>query len=314
MAALAFSTEAYAGLRDAVCREAGLEAGQVEVRAFPDGERYQRLDASVRERDVVLLAGTISDAETAAIFDLASGLVEWGARRLTLVLPYFGYSTMDRADRAGEIVTAKTRASLLSAIPRAAGGNRVAILEPHSEGIPYYFAPGLGATEIPTGGLVARVARRIAGDDFILASADAGRAKWVQGVARGLGVAAAFAHKRRLGPERTEIVALLADVRGRHVIIYDDMVRSGATLLGAARAYRDAGAARVSAIVTHGVFPGDSLARLEESRLLDRLVATDSHPRAGTLAGGFLAIESVAPLLAEFLATAPAPPKEAPAR
>lgn len=310
MVPVVFSSEPYTPLRDAVCRCGGFERGRLEQEDFPDGEHYQRVVTSVRDRDVVLLAGAISDEQTARIFDLATGLIECGAGRLTLLLPYFAYSTMDRADKPGEVVTAKTRASLLSAIPRAARGCRVAILEPHSDGLPHYFAPGLGAAGIGVVPLVERICRRLGRGDFVLASTDAGRAKWVQGTARMMGVPAAFVHKRRLGPDRTEVVALLADVRGRHVIIYDDMIRSGASMLGAARAYHEAGASAISAIATHGVFPSDSLACLESSGLFDRLVSTDSHPRAAALAGGFLSVESVAPLLAEYLSAAAARPAD----
>ncbi|HTO91777.1 MAG TPA: ribose-phosphate diphosphokinase [Candidatus Sulfotelmatobacter sp.] len=299
--ALLFTSEPYRELGAAVCRLRGFEPGEVAREIFPDGELFQRILTPLAGRDVVLIAGTVSDEQTCRLFDLATGLVESGASRLTLVIPYFGYSTMDRAGRPGEVVTAKTRASLLSAIPPARGGTRIAILDPHSEGLPYYFRPGLGAAAIGVEPLVAEVARRLGGSDFVLASADAGRAKWVQRLADELNVRAAFAHKRRLGPERTEVVALLADVRGRQVVICDDMIRSGSTLLGAARAYREAGAAGVSAFATHGVFPGDALDRLGASGLLDRLVTTDSHPRAVALAGGFLEIESVAPLLASAL-------------
>ena len=190
---------------------------------------------------------------------------------------------------------------LFSAVPRAACGNRVAILDPHFDGLPHYFAPGMCAMEISAAPLVERIARRLGGDDFVLASADAGRAKWVERLARRLGVPAAFAHKRRLGPDRTEVLAILADVRSKHVVLYDDMIRSGTTMLGAARAYREAGASRISAITTHGVFPADSLARLQASGLFDHLVATDSHPRATALAGDFLTVESVTELLTAFL-------------
>ena len=301
MALRIYSTESYAGLRDAVCFFGRFEPGRIETQVFPDGERYQRILTPPEGHEAVLLAGATSDEETAQIFDLATGLVENGAARLILLLPYFAYSTMDRAGEPGEIVTAKTRASLFSAIPRAARGNRVLVLDPHSDGLPHYFAPGLGATAIGIESLVERIARRVGNHGFVLASADAGRAKWVQRIARHMDVPAAFVHKRRLGPDRTEVVALVADVRGKTVVICDDMIRTGASMLGAAQAYRDAGAARVFAIATHGVLPGDALARLEFSGLIEQLFTTDSHPRATALAGRFLRIESVAALLTESL-------------
>jgi len=85
------------------------------------------------------------------------------------------------------------------------------------------------------------------------------------------------------------------------VVIYDDMIRTGGSLLGAARAYRDAGATAIDAIATHGLFPGDSLDKLAASGLLGRIVVTDSHPRAVALAGGFLEVESTAGVLTEHL-------------
>jgi ribose-phosphate pyrophosphokinase len=92
-----------------------------------------------------------------------------------------------------------------------------------------------------------------------------------------------------------------AQVQGRDVVIYDDMIRTGGSLLNAARAYQDAGARRLFVITTHGLFPGDALPRLEASGLFSAIVATDSHPRARLLAGPSLQIEPIAPLLAAAL-------------
>src|SRR4029077_9128284 len=101
--------------------------------------------------------------------------------------------------------------------------------------------------------------------------------------------------KRRLDGSRTEVTAVSAQVEGRDVVIYDDMVRTGGSLLGAARAYRDAGATAVSAVVTHAVLPDGALDALRRSGLVDRLVCTDSHPRARACAGDpFVRVVSVA--------------------
>jgi phosphoribosylpyrophosphate synthetase len=116
-----------------------VDSGDVETSFFPDGERYSRIMTSVDGREVVVIGGTISDADTLELYDLASAIVKYGARRLTVVIPYFGYSTMERAVKRGEIVTAKTRARLLSSIPQAGAPNRVLLLDLHAEGIPYYF-------------------------------------------------------------------------------------------------------------------------------------------------------------------------------
>jgi ribose-phosphate pyrophosphokinase len=104
----------------------------------------------------------------------------------------------------------------------------------------------------------------------------------------------------------TEVSALAAEVRGRRVVIYDDMIRTGESLIGAARAFLDVGATSTAAVATHGVLPGDSLRRIRESGLFTEIVCTDSHPRAVELADepGFKVV-SIAALLADFLAGRP---------
>jgi ribose-phosphate pyrophosphokinase len=297
---LVFSTTAYEPLADAV-REAGaLEAGRIHREPFPDGERDLRIACAVSGRDAVLVGGTISDADTLEVFDLACGLVDAGAETLTLVIPFFGYSTMERATAPGQVVTAKTRARLLSTIPRARAGNRAVLLELHSDGLPYYFEGGLHPRHVSADPVVQEAVRAAGGASYVLASADAGRAKHVQSLANALGVPAAVVLKRRVDARRTELVAVSADVAGQTVVIYDDMVRTGGSLLGAARAYRTAGAARVSAVVTHGVLPDGALDALRADGSLDALTCTDSHPRARACADGvFLRVVSVAPLLAD---------------
>ena len=116
---LLFTTAAYAYLQPAFLAAGDFEVGTVERKHFPDGERYLRLDADSWGRDVVLLGGTPTDLDWMELYDLGCGIARAGARSLSIVMPYFGYSTMERAVRPGEIVTAKNRARLVSAIPRA---------------------------------------------------------------------------------------------------------------------------------------------------------------------------------------------------
>lgn len=299
---LVFSTLAYQYMRDDMCVAGGYEAGQVGARTFPDGERYQRLLQSVDGRDVMVLGGTISDSDTLEMYDLAGTIVAEGARSLTLVVPYFGYSTMERQNMPGEVVTAKSRARLLSSLPVARFGNRIVLFDLHTEGIPYYFEGALRALHCYGKPIIEVAARELGGSDFVLACTDAGRAKWVESLANDLGVTASFVFKRRLSGERTEVLAVSAQVQGKRVIIYDDMIRTGSSLVGAARAYRDAGAASIAAIATHGLFPDDHLTRIAASGLFTNIVVTDSHPRARSLAGGILSVRPAGALLAEFVA------------
>lgn len=299
---LIFSSESYGYLGERVCRTGGFQQGEVRRQIFPDGERYLRIETPVEGRDVVVVGGTINEPTTTEIYDLACGAVFYGARTLTLVVPYFGYSTMERAARPGEVVTAKTRARLLSAVPTACGGNQVVLLDLHTEGIQFYFEGGIHTTHLHATPLVRDAAVEIGGEDFVVACTDAGRAKWVEYLANDLGVDASFVIKRRLSGSRTEVAAVSAHVKDRKVVIYDDMIRTGGSLTGAARAYLDAGARDVTAIATHGLFPGDALERLRATGLFQQILCTDSHPRAVELADDFLSIKSVASLIAQRLA------------
>lgn len=302
---LLLTIPSYEALGARLLAEGGLEAGRVERLTFPDGERYQRLDCDVRDRDVVLLAGTASDLDTLLAYDLASAAVRYGARRLTWVCPYFGYSTMERAARPGEVVAAKTRARLLSAVPRAALGNQVLLVDLHAAGIPHYFGDDVNAFHLYAKPLALEAARALGGDDFVLAAPDAGRAGWVESLARDVGADTAFVRKRRLSGEATEVTFVDAQVEGRVVVIYDDMIRTGGTLVQAARAYRDRGARAVHAVATHLVLPDGALDRIRAAGVLDGLAGTDTHPRARAHEGAFVTVRTVAPLIAAWLAHHP---------
>jgi ribose-phosphate pyrophosphokinase len=140
--------------------------------------------------------------------------------------------------------------------------------------------------------------------DFVLASTDAGRAKQVQSLANDLGVFPSFVFKRRLDSGATEVSAVSAQVKDKQVIIYDDMIRTGGSLVGAVMAYKEAGAATISVVTTHGVFAGDAIAKLRGCGLIDKIAVTDSHPNACIVAAAnpdFIFVSSTASLFAEFL-------------
>lgn len=302
---LVFSTASYEYLGRAIAEGAGWELGQVVRETFPDGERYHRIETDPADRDLVLVGGTIDDAETLELYDLACGLATGGAYRLRLVMPFYGYSTMERSVRPGEVVKAKTRARLLSSIPQASRGTQVLLLDLHVDAIAHYFEGAIRPVHVYGKHLVTAAARALGGDDFVLACTDAGRAKWVESLANDLGVDAAFVFKRRTSGTETHVTGVSARVAGKRVVIYDDMIRTGGSLLEAAAAYRDAGAVAIDAVATHGLFPGDSLARIEARGLLGSVAVTDSHPRAVAIAaarpGGFLRVAGTAGLLIEHL-------------
>lgn len=309
-----------------------------EDKPFPDGERYHRIMTEVVDHEVVLLGGTIDDRETMELLDLGQALVEKGALSLLLVVPYFGYSTMERQVLPGEVVKAKNRARLISAIPPAAVRNRIYLLDLHSEGIPHYFENSLVAYHIYARDLIidaivtvvrewqstALVASAVSGASrsqtvhrgdrsietwlhdahFTLASTDAGRAKWVESLAqdmstRGIPVHPAFIIKRRISGAETEVADISADVEGKFVVIYDDMVRTGGSAIKAAKAYLSKGAKAIALVCTHGVLPKDSKQRLKDSGCFYKIVVSDSHPHAVELEDDFVKVVSIGNLLVE---------------
>jgi ribose-phosphate pyrophosphokinase len=302
---LVFSIAAYDYLGGAIAAGGGWELGRVVRETFPDGERYHRIETDPADRDIVLVGGTIDDAAALELYDLACGLATGGAYRLRLVIPFYGYSTMERSVRPGEVVKAKTRARLFSSIPQASRGTQVFLLDLHVDAIAHYFEGAIRTVHVYGKRLVTAAARGLGGDDFVLACTDAGRAKWVESLANDLGVDAAFVFKRRTAGDATHVTGVSARVAGKRVVIYDDMIRTGGSLLEAAAAYRAAGAVAIDAVATHGLFPGGSLEKIEARGLLGSVAVTDSHPRAVELAAarpdGFLRVESIAGLLVEHL-------------
>ncbi|HHG85602.1 MAG TPA: ribose-phosphate pyrophosphokinase [Bacteroidetes bacterium] len=298
---LLFSTRSYAYMLERICQHHPFEKGAVEVKTFPDGERYQRILSEVSEREVVLIGGTHSDADTLELYDLACSMAKFGARSLTMLVPYFAYSTMERGVLPGEVITSKSRARLFSSIPPAAKSNRVVLMDLHAAGLTYYFEGSIVPTHLYAKPVILEACRRLGGDNFVLASTDAGRAKWVESLANDLHVEAAFVFKRRLDGHTTEFKAMNAEVKGAQVIIYDDMIRTGGSLISAAKAYRMAGATGISAIATHAILPGNALERLVESDLFDKIILTDTHPRAIEIEHPKVEVVSVSGILADWL-------------
>ncbi|WP_194974557.1 ribose-phosphate diphosphokinase [Aquiflexum lacus] len=292
-----FSIPDYKYIKDEVLRLGDFESGEIEVKKFPDGERYQRILTAVNGRDVVLIGGTISDSDTLEIYDLAYALIKYGARSIRIIFPYFGYSTMERAVKIGEVVTAKSRAVMFSSLPRTSLGNYFIFFDLHSEGIPHYFEGQALISHVYCKPIVVKAARELADDGFVMACTDAGRAKWVESLANEMGVNAAFVFKRRISGEETEVTSISADVAGKDVVIYDDMVRTGGSLINAAKAYKAAGAKKIYTITTHGLFNNDALNRIQSSGVIEKVVSTDTHPNSIALKSDFLQVKSIAGLI-----------------
>ncbi len=300
---LLFTTSAYTYFEPSLLGVAPFEVGAVERKSFPDGERYLRLEADSWGRDVVLLGGTPSDLDWLEVYDLGCAISRAGARSLSIVMPYFGYATMERAVRRGEVVTAKTRARLISSIPACEAGTRIFLFDLHTDGIEFYFNDEHVTHHVYGAPVITAHIRKMMGDrPYVLGATDAGRAKWVESLSRQLGVDPAFVYKRRdPGSGAISLTGVNADVSSREVVIYDDMIRTGSSLLQAAEAYAKAGASKVHAVTSHLVLPPGALGRLQASGLLASISGTNSHPGSMQLAAEPGAVSSIAELFAQAL-------------
>jgi ribose-phosphate pyrophosphokinase len=280
-----------------------IQLGQIDQTYFGDGERYLRVLNSVREKPVAILGSTNSDEDTLIIYDLATTLVNNGAASLQLIIPYFGYSTMERATKAGEVVTAKTRANLLSSIPVAHRGNSIVLIDLHVDGICHYFNSHLTPVHLYTREEIIDIVKSIqTKKEKIIACTDAGRAKWVESLANQLNLNAAFVFKKRTGVDQVAISGVSAEVKNKVVIIYDDMIRSGGSLIQAAKAYKKAGASEIYAITTHGVFSNSAISKIKDSKLFKRVYTSDTLPQTQQLKEKeFIQVFSVTDKIIDYL-------------
>jgi ribose-phosphate pyrophosphokinase len=231
----------------------------IERKQFADGEVYHRYTCDIRGSRVVIVGGTRNDTEFMELYDLAWYACKAGAADIRLYIPYFGYSTMERAVKPGEIVKAKVRAQILSGLPCT---QRITIVmtDLHASGMEHYFEGSIHTVHHYAKHAVIARCRAVKAE--VIASTDAGRAKWVESLANEMSIQSAFITKRRLSGTETEVAAVNADVKGKVVVVYDDMCRTGSSLIKAGEVYRQMGAKEVHAVFTHPVLPGNSLEKL----------------------------------------------------
>lgn len=300
-ATIFFTTSDYTYLTNEILSLGNISKGEINSIIFPDGEMYHQLITNVSEQNVVLIGGTIDDKNTMELYDLAQGIIQNGAKSLSIVIPYFGYATMERAVKKGEIVKAKNRALLFSSLPPCSHPNRVYLIDLHSEGIPYYFERDIRCKHIYAKKIIIEIAKELGGEDFVLAATDAGRAKWVESLANEMHVKSAFVYKQRLSGSETQITGVNADVKNKTVIIYDDMIRTGGSLMQAAKVYSDAGAKEVMAITTHGLFSNNAMQKINQQGIIKQVVCTNSHPNSITINEENLSVKSLAKLIFETI-------------
>lgn len=274
------SSKPYSYLKENILKNSDMFNNvNIETNTFPDGEHYWRIEnpTQIQGKPAVYICGTINDDAIFDAYNMCCTLVKEGCSELHLVIPYFGYSTMERAVKDGEAVTAKNIARLFSSIPTSAQGNHIYMMDLHSLGTQYYFEGNMHPVHLTSWSVIKNIISDL-GQNSVLASTDMGRAKWIEKMGNELHMDTAYIMKKRISGSQTEIVALNAEVKGRDVIIFDDMIRSGSSIIKAAEAYKNSGANNIHVICVHGVFVNDAIERFKNSGIIKSVSCTNSHP------------------------------------
>lgn len=259
-------------LAQEIAKGLGLELTKAVVRRFADMEIFVEIQENVRGSDMFILQSTSYPANDnlMELLIITDALRRASARRITAVVPYFGYARQDRKSGSRTPISAKLVANLIS----RAGVDRVMTLDLHAGQIQGFF-------DIPTDNLFAApLMVRDIREKFDLAkvmvvSPDVGGVARARGLAKRINTPLAIVDKRRERPGESEVMNVIGDVAGYNCILVDDIVDSGGTLVNAAEALIAHGAKEVSAYITHGVLSGGAAARIASSRLKE-LVITDS--------------------------------------
>jgi ribose-phosphate pyrophosphokinase len=289
-----------ATLAQAVGDYLDLPLTSAQVRRFADQEVFVAIEENVRGEDVFVIQSTSFPANDNLMELLVciDALVRASARRITAVMPYFGYARQDRKVGGRTPISAKLVANLIT----RAGADRVLTMDLHAGQIQGFF-------DIPTDNLIATPV--MAGDirahyegregELMIVSPDVGGVVRARALADRLAADLAIVDKRRSGPGESEVMNIIGDVSGRRCILFDDIVDSAGTLCNAAKALVDQGATSVSAYVSHGVLSGAACERVAQS-VLRELVITDSIEASDVVRGcGKIRHVSVAPLIGEAI-------------
>jgi ribose-phosphate pyrophosphokinase len=276
-----------------------LPVTEASVRRFADEEVFVEIMENVRGEDVFVLQSTSYPANDnlMELLICIDALRRASAKRITAVVPYFGYARQDRKPGPRTPISAKLVANLIT----VAGANRVLSVDLHAGQIQGFF-------DIPTDNLYGSpvmsndIQSRFKGRPVTVVSPDVGGVVRARGLAKRLDNAPlAIVDKRRERAGESEVMNIIGDVRGRTCILIDDIVDSAGTLCNAAAALREGGAAEVVAYCTHGVLSGAAVARVEKS-VLAELVITDSIlPTEDTRASDKIRVLTIAPLLGEAI-------------
>jgi len=293
---LIFSGNANPELARKICHGLKVPLGNAEVDKFNDGEVRIRIREDVRGRDVFIVQPTCYpvNENLVELLILIDAIRRSSARRITAVVPYYGYSRQDRKDRPRVPITAKLVANLIT----VSGANRVLTMDLHAGQIQGFF-------DIPLDNLFAV---NVFMDYFehkhlpnlVVVSPDVGGIKMARAYAKKFKADLAVVDKRRINDKEAEVMNIMGEVKGKNVCLIDDLVATAGTLVEAVAALKNAGAKKVFAAATHPVLSGPAIERIEHSEL-EELIVTDTIPIPKEKRTSRIKVVSVAPLLAKAI-------------
>lgn len=297
---MVFSGRSNAPLAGAIADRLEIELGKVTLKTFSNGEVYGRFDESIRGADVFIVqpmcgnpvTGVNANDSLLELLVMVDAAVGASARRVIAVSPWYGYSRQDKKSAAREPISARMVARALE----ATGVDRLLTMDLHAGQLQGFF--GIPVDHMTAVGILSEYFEGFA-DDPVIVAPDAGRVKLNKQFATQIGAGLAILDKERPQQQVAEINTVIGDVRGKTAIVIDDMIDTAGTLCAAGEALMRAGARRVVAAATHGVFSGPAFERLAVSPF-EEVVVTDSIPlRAG--APDNVKVLSCAPLLADSI-------------
>ena len=285
-------------LAEAVSRYLNIPMGKATVRRFADQEIFVEIQENVRGEDVFVLQSTSYPANDhlMELLIMIDAFRRSSARRITAVIPYFGYARQDRRASGRTPISAKLVANLIT----QAGADRVLTLDLHAGQIQGFF-------DIPTDNLFAvpvlarDVKRNYELPNVTVVSPDVGGVVRARSLAKRLDALLAIVDKRREKPGESEVMNIIGDVRGKDCLLIDDIVDSGGTLCNAADALLANGATSVTAYITHGVLSGGAVARITSSQLKELVITDSIQPTSAVEAAHNIRVITIADLIGEAI-------------
>lgn len=267
-----FSGKASAALTQKIVSYLDIPPGDSSIKIFSDGEIWVKYNENIRGCDVFIVQSTCAPAENfMELLIMIDAARRSSARRITAVIPYFGYARQDRKDQPRVAITAKLVANLI----RTAGADRVLTIDLHAPQIQGFF--DIPLDHIYSSPILAEYFKKRNITDLVVLAPDIGGVKMARAYAKRLKAPLAIIDKRRSGPNQTEIMHLIGSVEGKNILIIDDIVDTAGTMVKAAERAGREGAKNIYAACTHPILSGDAIEKLKKSNITE-FVVMDTIP------------------------------------